>query len=96
MSRRRDAEEPNQAKTPPEPDEVGVAVRSVLYELTHDLSDTAENLRDAVAFAPLALIKLAQRSVSALSLPRHRAALLAGGAVALLLAGLAWRRRKRS
>jgi hypothetical protein len=79
-----------------EPDELGPAVRDVSYQLTHDLSDTPADLRDAVAFAPLAMVKLAQRFARGLSRPGGRTALLAGSAAALLLAGVVWARRRRS
>ena len=81
---------------PPEPDELGAAVRDVSYQLTHDLSDTPADLRDAAAFAPLALIKLAQRFARGLSSPGGRTAILAGGAAALLLVGVVWLGRRRS
>ena len=41
---------------PPIPDEVGPAVQDVTFQLSHDLSDTPQDLRDAVAFAPLAAV----------------------------------------
>lgn len=37
--------------------ELRTAVGDVAYRITHDLSDTADDLRDAAAFAPVALIK---------------------------------------
>ena len=95
MSKRRQAENPHLTEPPVEPNDVGAAVREVSYQLTHDLSDTSENLRDAAAFAPLAAIKLAQRAASAASRPRNRTALVVFGAAALL-AGMAWLLHKRS
>ena len=37
--------------------DLAAAVHDVTHRLTHDLSDTPEDIRDAVAFAPLALVK---------------------------------------
>ena len=41
----------------PEAHELTAAVGDVAYRLTHDLSDTPEDIRDALAFAPLATVK---------------------------------------
>lgn len=78
------------------PDEVGPAARDVAFQLTHDLSDTSKDLRDALAFAPLAAVKLAQQGAGYLAArPRRSLAVLAGLA-ALLVAGATLARRKRS
>lgn len=37
--------------------ELRPAVGDVIYELAHDPCDTAADLRDALAFAPLAIVK---------------------------------------
>jgi hypothetical protein len=42
-------------------DDVGPAVRDLAHHLTHDISDTPKDLRDAVAFAPLAAVKVLKR-----------------------------------
>jgi len=81
---------------PPEPDEVGAAVRDVSYRLTHDLSDTSDDLRDAAALAPLAAIKLAQRYASAIAARPKRTFLAIAGLAGLVVAGATWLRRKRS
>ncbi len=74
-------------------DEIGPAVRDVAFQLTHDLSDTREDLRDAIAFAPLAAVKLAHRCASYLAArPKRSLSVLA----AVLLTGFALARRKRS
>ena len=70
------------------------AIRDVAYRLTHDLSDTPDDLRDAVAFAPLATVKLAQQGASFLA-ARPRRTLLALAGFAAIVMGFAVTRRKR-
>lgn len=41
----------------PEAHELTAAVEDIVFRLAHDLSDTPEDIRDAVAFAPLGLVK---------------------------------------
>lgn len=79
----------------PDPEELRAALGDVSYNLTHDLSDTPQDLRDAAAFAPLAAVKLAQRLALAIRRrPRHALLVAAGlGAVALGVAALFQRRR---
>jgi len=78
-----------------EPDEVTPAIRDVAYRLTHDLKDTREDLRDAVAFAPLAAIKLAQRGTDLLTRrPRQTLLSLAGLAAVTVSFVLTWRKRR--
>lgn len=88
------AEAAAQASLPPEPDELEPAVRDVAYRLTHDLHDTGEDIRDAAAFAPVAVVKALNDLVTrAAAHPRKLALavlLLAGGGGALL-----WRRLHR-
>lgn len=81
---------------PPIPDEVGPAVQDVTFQLSHDLSDTPQDLRDAVAFAPLAAVKLAQRFARHLAArPRRSLGVVAGLAAGVAL-GMALARRGRS
>lgn len=79
----------------PAHDEVGSAVRDVAFQLTHDLSDTRSDLRDAVAFAPLAAVKLAQRCTRYLAArPRRSLSVLAGLAAVIMAAAALIRRRE--
>ncbi len=81
---------------PSELDEVAPAIRDVTYRLAHDLTDTPEDLRDAVAFAPLAAIKLAQHGADFLTKrPRRTLLSLAGLAVIVVGIALSWRNRPR-
>lgn len=81
------------ADLPPGPDELETAVRDVAYRLTHDLHDTGEDLRDAAAFAPLALAKgLNDLVTRAAAHPRKLALAVIAVATAVGLLG----RRKRS
>ena len=65
-------------------DELTPAIRDVAFRLSHDLSDTREDIRDALAFAPVALVKLLDRFVAyAAARPKRAIAKFAG----LLLAG---------
>lgn len=80
----------------PAHDEVGPAVRDVAYQLTHDLSDTRSDLRDAVAFAPLAAVKLVQRCARYLAARPRRSLSVLAGLAAVVVAGAALTRRKRS
>jgi hypothetical protein len=85
---------PARCSRPPETDELETAVRDVAYRLTHDMSDTADDLRDAAAFAPLAVVKAMNNlATRAAAHPRKLAltALLLAGAAGLI----AWRRSKR-
>jgi len=82
------------AGLPPDLDEVTPALRDVTHRLLHDLSDTPEDLRDAAALAPLALIKLAQQSARALA-ARPKRTLLVLASLSAVLAGFAMSRRKR-
>lgn len=77
-----------------ESDEVGQAIRDVTYRLTHDLSNTPEDLRDALAFGPLAAIKLAERCASVLA-ARPKRTLAAVIALGVVLTGIAltWRKK---
>jgi hypothetical protein len=78
---------------PPEPNELAPAVRDVAYQLTHDLRDTHEDIRDAAAFAPLALVKAFNAFATRVAAHPRKTALaviLLGGAV-----GLFRRRRRR-
>ena len=75
-------------------DELTPAIRDVAYRLTHDLSDTREDIGDALAFAPVALVKLLDRFVAyAAARPKRAIAMFAG----LLLAGavVVTQRRRR-
>jgi len=64
--------------------ELTPAFRDVAFRLTHELSDTPEDIRDALAFAPLALVKLLDRFVAyATARPKRAIAIFAG----LLLVG---------
>ncbi len=75
-------------------DEVGPAVRDMSYRLTHNLSDTPEDLRDAAALAPLVAVKLALKIAHAVTVrPRQTALAIVG--LAVMLAGVAASRRKR-
>ena len=65
-------------------DELTPAIGDVAFRLTHDLSDTREDVRDALAFAPVALVKLLDRFIAyAAARPKRAIAMFAG----LLLAG---------
>lgn len=75
-------------------DEIAPAIRDVAYKLTHDLSDTPEDICDAIAFAPLALAKTLDGFASyILARPRRVAGLVAG--LLLSLAAVALLRRRR-
>ncbi|WP_133255219.1 hypothetical protein [Phenylobacterium kunshanense] len=78
----------------PDPDEVGPAVRDVAHNLTHDLSDTPDDLRDAAAAAPLIAVKLAQRFAAAVAHRPERAVAILAGVVALIWIGRRERRRR--
>lgn len=96
MGKHKRAERGRSARLSPEPDEVGAAVRDTAFRLTHDLSDTPADLRDAAALAPLAAIKLARRCADAIAARPKRAVLLIAAAVAAVLTGVAALRRARS
>ena len=74
-------------------DEAGIApaIRDVTYRLMHDLSDTPDDIRDAAALAPLALIKLAQQSARFLA-ERPKRTLLGLAFISVVLAVIAKRR----
>lgn len=76
------------ASLPREGPELELALRDVAYRLTHDLHDTGEDIRDAVAFAPLWVVKALNDLVTrASSHPRKLALavlLLAGGSAVIL------------
>lgn len=75
-----------------EVDELTPAIRDVAVRLTHDLSDTREDVRDALAFAPVALVKLLDRFIAyAAARPKRAIAMFAG----LLLVGVVVTQRHR-
>lgn len=77
---------------PSGPSEIEPAVQDITYQLTHDISDTGENLRDAAAFAPVAVAKGLNDLVTRASAhPRKLGLALA----AVAAVGLFLRRRKR-
>lgn len=85
--------EPAAGGLPTVGDEIGPAIQDVGFQLTHDLSDTSDDLRDALAFAPLAAVKLAQRCAGYLAArPRRSLGVLA----AVLVTAFALTQRKRS
>lgn len=67
-------------------EELRPAVADVFYELTHGLSDTPEDLRDAAAFAPIGLVKALGGIADYLSARPKRTAATVGAA--LLAVGL--------
>lgn len=78
----------------PEAHELTAAVEDIAYRLTHDLSDTSEDIRDAMAFAPLAVVKFLHTLEAEVRRRPKTATALATALVAgigLLAAGL-WRR----
>lgn len=78
-----------------EPNEVTPAIGDVAYRLTHDLSDTQEDIRDALAFAPLALVKSLESGLVYLATrPRRTAAIIGGLLISAGLVGVLLRRRK--
>lgn len=82
---------------PQRPDDLRPALRDVGYQLTHNLKDTPQDLRDAAAFAPLAIIKTINAWVSRGSAHPKRSGValaLLGLAVALGLAARSRRRRR--
>ena len=74
--------------------EVRPAVEDVVFELTHDLSDTPEDLRDAAAFAPIALVKALGGVADYLAARPRRTLAIAG--TMLLAIGLFLAARRRS
>lgn len=84
----------DQPGLPPEPDELEPAVRDIAYRLTHDASDTGQDLRDAVDFAPLAVAKGLNALITRASAYRGKFAV--GLAVVAAVVGLIWRRRRAS
>lgn len=80
----------------PARDEVGPATQDLAFQLSHDLSDTAQNLRDAVAFAPLAAAKLAQRFGRDISTSPRRSLAVVAAVAAVVAIGVALARRRRS
>ena len=81
----------------PEAHELTAAVEDVAYRLTHDLSDTPEDIRDAVAFAPLAAVKFLHHiEAEVRRRPKAAIALVAATAASVVLVAVGpWRRRKR-
>lgn len=77
-------------------DELGPAVLDVTFQLAHDLSDTPAGLRDALAFAPLAGVKMAQRCAGYLAARPGRSLGVLAGLAAVVVTGFALARRKRS
>lgn len=73
--------------------EVAPAIRDVTNRLTHDLSDTPDDLRDTIAFAPLAAVKLVQEGVNFLS-ARPGRTLMVVTTLAAIVMGIAVARRK--
>lgn len=82
---------PRSDDLPPEGDEVAPAVGDVTYRLLHHLSDTPQDIRDAAALAPLALIKLAQQWARVLAARPTQAVLILAGLAAIV----ALKRRER-
>jgi len=81
------------ADLPLENRELEIAARDVAYRLTHDFHDTGEDLRDAAAFVPLAVVKaLNGLATRAAAHPRK----LALGIVLLAASILLLRRRSKS
>lgn len=78
------------ADLPPEPSELEIAARDVAYRLTHDLHDTGEDLRDAAAFAPLAVVKFLNSLATRVS--AHPKKLAVG--LVLLAASIGFLRRR--
>lgn len=75
-------------------EELGPAVRDVAHRLIHDLSDTPEDIRDAVAFAPLAAVKVLQACANAISRHPRRTMLALAGLAAAAIGALALARGK--
>lgn len=81
------------AKTGPQPlddaeaDQLDQALKDVAFQLTHKPSDTCRDLRDAVAFAPIAAVKGIGRLVDGLVARPRRIWIAAGVGVLLLVAG---------
>lgn len=72
------------AELRPEPDELRPAVADVAWRLTHDLSDTPDDLRDALAFAPLAAVKAVAKVAGFMAARPRRTAAAVAGAFAML------------
>lgn len=83
------------ATTATEARELEPAIRDVAYRLTHDLRDTGEDVRDAAAFAPLALMKVLNGLATRVSAHPRKLA-LGLGLVVTTLGMLRWRSRRRS
>jgi len=62
--------EPEAADLPPDPPELQVALKAVAQDLTRDLDDTGDNLRDALDLAPIALVKGASAIARVVTRPR--------------------------
>ncbi len=95
MSKRLEETDVSPTGEPPsEPDEIGPAIRDMTYRLTHDLTDTPEDLRDAAGLAPLAAIKLAQQAADFLAKrPKRTFFALVGLAVIAVRVAVALRKR---
>lgn len=83
------------AKAGAEPEEVTTAIGDVVYRLMHDPSNTLEDIRDALAFAPIATVKIMQRGLPHLTTwPRRAMVVSVGLLVSACLAGILLRRRR--
>jgi len=78
-----------------ETDELGPAIRDVSYQLVHDFSDTRDNIEDAVAFAPLALVKMVERGAHLIASWPKQVLVGIGGLAGAALAIVIFIRRKR-
>lgn len=86
---------PSEEYRPRELEELAPAVRDVAHRLAHDLSDTPEDVRDALAFAPVAAAKVFQACANAISRhPRHTMLALAGLVAAIGTLALARSKRR--
>ena len=65
-----------------EPEEVATAICDVAYRLTHDPSNTPEDIRDALAFAPIATVKIVQKGLALLKRWPRRAMVVSVGLLA--------------
>ena len=85
---------PQHDNSDPEARELTAAVEDIAYRLTHDLSDTPDDVRDAVAFAPLAVVKFLHNLAAEVSRrPKATIALVTAAAAGIgLLAVALWRR----
>jgi hypothetical protein len=78
-----------------EPEEVATAIGDVAYRLTHDPSNTPEDIRDALALAPIATVKIMQRGLAHLAMwPRRAMIVSVGLLLSTCLAGILLRHRR--